>query len=263
MAPAIAHFLVGASLLLFVVLIPFLRYEFPAEHTLWAVPIGGIWGVVPDFHHIAPGYNDMLYSFHRSPWAEVFALHYTLDQPGIRAQYHESIFVSIAVFTIAIASFWIAARYWVTSRPADSVHERVVFTCGATLIAAGLAIVAFGTVISIQLLIPPIAASVGMSGVFTGWGIIGAWGVAAGFAWTGTIEAILSPQVSEPIYSAGVGCVIGMTVWLGSAVIIIPVLTGQPAPVLHWGGLAALLTYGLVFGTVYSSLRGTFLPSAT
>lgn len=264
MAPAIAHFLVGASLFVYAAVVVLLRYEFPIEHTLWVLPIGGIWGVTPDFHNIAPGFTDTLYAFHNSPWGELFALHYTLDRPAIRAQYHESVFVSIAVFTIAIASLWVAARHRTTTWSGESLRGRVVIACAATLLAGGLATTAFGTAISVQTLLGTVAAVVGLSGVFTGWIIVGVWGMSATWLWTITIELGLSEsRVSDPVFGGGVGCLGGGVVWLTTAVFAVPVLTGQSLPVVHWGSLLALLTYGLVFGTVYTTLRGAFTTRST
>ncbi|GGI95276.1 hypothetical protein GCM10008995_01820 [Halobellus salinus] len=259
MAPAITHFLVGASLLLYVALIALLRYEFPVEHTLWVVPIGGVWGVVPDFHHIAPAYNDALYAFHASPWVEVFALHYTLDRAAIRAQYHESIFAAIAVFTVTVASVWIAARYRTVTRSAETRRERAVIAGVATVIAAGLATIALGVTISIHQSLGSVAALVGLSGVYTGWVITGVWGVGVAWLWTIAIEvALLESRISAPVFGAGIGCLGGVATWLTSAIVILPILTSQSVPVVHWGGLAALLTYGTVFGAAYTTLRSAF-----
>ena len=67
MAPAIVHFLVGASILLLVVTPIVARYELPSWAPLWLVAIGGLWGLFPDIHHIAPVYEAELYAFHNSP----------------------------------------------------------------------------------------------------------------------------------------------------------------------------------------------------
>jgi hypothetical protein len=261
MAPAIAHFLIGASLLLFVSAVVVLRDEGPIEHLLWVLPIGGVWGILPDFHHIAPGYNEALYAFHGTPWVEVFALHYTLDRPAIRVLYHESIFASIAVFTSATAVFWIAARYRTATLSAEVPRERVLIVCVATLFAAGVATVVFGVVLSIQNLLAAVASLFGLAGVFTGWIIVGVWGVGAAWLWSVLIEiALVESHVTDPVYGAGVGCLGGVLAWLGSA-IFIPILSAQSGLVIHWGSLLGLLTYGTVFGGVYATVRGTFSDS--
>ena len=110
MAPAIAHFLVGASLVL-VVALPFcLPYGVNREHGLWLIPIGGIWGITPDLHNIAPVLTTKLYAFHNSRWVDLFGLHYTLDRPIVRQQYVASVFGSILVFSLAVALFWTGFR---------------------------------------------------------------------------------------------------------------------------------------------------------
>ena len=108
MAPAIVHFLVGASILLFVV-VPFAyRYEVGQRWGLWLVGIGGVWGLFPDVHHITPIYETELRAFHHSTWADLFAFHYTLDRPAVRSRQMESIFGSILLFLIAVTSFVLA-----------------------------------------------------------------------------------------------------------------------------------------------------------
>ena len=108
MAPAIVHFLVGASILLLVA-VPFAyRYEVGQRWALWLVGIGGIWGLFPDVHHITPIYGTELRAFHHSPWADLFAFHYTLDRPAVRSRPMESIFGSILLFLIAVTTFVLA-----------------------------------------------------------------------------------------------------------------------------------------------------------
>jgi len=52
-APAITHFLVGAAILLSIAVPLAMRYDVDREHAIWLVPLGGIWGLAPDAHHIA------------------------------------------------------------------------------------------------------------------------------------------------------------------------------------------------------------------
>lgn len=261
MAPAIAHFLVGSSLLLAATLIAVLRYEFPVEHTLWALPLGGVWGIAPDFHHIAPRYNDALYAIHNSPWVEVFAVHYTLDQPVIRALYHESIFVVIGVFFIAIAAVWSAARYRTQVATVHSSFGRWLLAGGATLIAAGAATLVLGVALSVQSLLSTVAGVFGLATVFGGWRVVFVCGVGAAWLWTVGLEVGLADsQISRPAYGAGLGGLGGGGAWVVSAVAVLPWLTGHGSPVLHWGGLVGLLVYGTVFGLTYATLRGAFHP---
>ncbi len=108
MAPAIAHFLVGASLLLLLTIPIALRYRLAPWIPLWLVALGGLWGLGPDIHHIAPIYELKLRAFHDSPWVDLFAFHYTLDRPAVRAQYISSVFGSILGFLGAVTTFMLA-----------------------------------------------------------------------------------------------------------------------------------------------------------
>ena len=119
MAPAIVHFLVGASIVLLVAT-PFVaRYGVRTLLPLWLVVVGGLWGLFPDIHHITPVYQTELYALHNSPWADLFAFHYTLDRPFVRVRYVESIFLSILLFLASVAVF----SFGDAKRPAsDSVE---------------------------------------------------------------------------------------------------------------------------------------------
>ncbi|WP_226007446.1 hypothetical protein [Natrinema salinisoli] len=110
MAPAIAHYLVGASLLLLLITPIALRYRLAPWIPLGLVALGGIWGLGPDFHHIAPIYETELRALHGSPWVDLFAFHYTLDRPAVRAQYDASVFGSILGFFGAVTTFMIATE---------------------------------------------------------------------------------------------------------------------------------------------------------
>jgi len=52
MAPAIVHFLIGATLLLTAAVPVVLRYGIDRENAIWLIPLGGIWGLIPDVHNI-------------------------------------------------------------------------------------------------------------------------------------------------------------------------------------------------------------------
>jgi len=110
MAPAIAHFLVGASLLLLLTIPIALRYRLALWIPLWLVALGGLWGLGPDIHHIAPIYKTELHALHDSPWANLFAFHYMLDRPVVRAQYNASVFGSILGFLGAVTTFMVATE---------------------------------------------------------------------------------------------------------------------------------------------------------
>ena len=259
MAPAIAHFLVGASVLL-VGAVPFLlRYDVDREYTLWLVPLGGVWGLLPDFHHIAPIGRDTLYAVHNSSWVEVFALHYTLDRTTIRLLYHESIFVTVALFTLAVAVVWTTGRIRDANFSIQNVYDRVLASTSATLLAAGFATFILGVSLSVQQLLPAVAALHGETGVLAGGlfvlfygfvlGICGALGLEYGFSEIG---------LCDPVRVGTAGGVGGGFVWFGGVLIGIPVLSAESVPLLHWGALVSLVLYGTVFGSVYATVRGAF-----
>lgn len=108
MAPAIVHFLVGASLVLFVLTPLALVSGRVREWRLSAVAVGGLWGLVPDFHNVSPVYRDELESLHGSPRTDLFAAHYTLDQPLVRDLSVESTAASILLFLVAVTVFGVA-----------------------------------------------------------------------------------------------------------------------------------------------------------
>lgn len=138
MAPAIVHFLVGAALVLLLVTPLALRYRLPTWLPLWLVAVGGLWGLFPDIHHIAPAYESQLYAFHNSQWADLFAFHYTLDRPAVRARYNESIFWSIVLFLAASVVFTVAtaanARTAVDETPAPHLVALATATIPALLV---------------------------------------------------------------------------------------------------------------------------------
>ncbi len=131
MAPAITHFLVGAAILL-VVATPFamVRRVHPVV-PIWLVLIGGLWGLFPDIHHIAPVYADELRQFHNSPWADLFAFHYTLDRPYVRRQFYPSIIGGMVAFLAGVATYTLGSTVNPLSIP------RIV-TATAGILAAGL-----------------------------------------------------------------------------------------------------------------------------
>lgn len=110
MAPALVHFLVGASIALVLVTPIALRYELSPWWPLWLVVLGGLWGLWPDAHHIAPVYETELRALHDSPRADLFAFHYTLDRPFVRARYNASVFGAIVCFLGAVSVFTAAAQ---------------------------------------------------------------------------------------------------------------------------------------------------------
>lgn len=140
MAPALVHFLVGASLLLLLATPLALRYRLPAWVVLWLVAVGGLWGLFPDIHHIAPVYESELRAFHDTQWADLFAFHYTLDRPTVRAQYNASLVGAILLFLGAVGACTLAD----TARARTAVAETTVphLVAVATAVVPALLVVA-------------------------------------------------------------------------------------------------------------------------
>ena len=261
MAPAITHFLVGATLFL-AVAIPFvLRYDVDRENAIWLIPLGGVWGLVPDVHHIAPVYAEALYTFHNTPWADLFAAHYTLDRPAVRARYNASVFGSITVFLIAVGGFWSAARVRKAGLVARRPLEHAFVACVATALAGGLATGALWIAISVQDGFPLVAAIVGGSGVLVGGIVTLAGGGVLAIVCAAVLVSMLPEQTRiEPRSTAAVGALTGVGIWLLTVPVALALVLGMDVPLLHLGSLGALAVYGTVFGGVYGVVRGAFSP---
>lgn len=236
MAPAIAHFLVGASLLLLGAIAFILRYEIDRAYALWLLPTGGVWGILPDFHHIASIGRDTLFSFHNSMWVDIFALHYTLDRTTIRLPYHQSIFAAIALFTCSIAAVWVTDPVRSRARATRSGHSRVRLAVVATVFAAPAATLFFGVAVSVQALLPTIAALHGYSGVLSGGLLILLYGLASSIVWALGLETALSEaSLQNPVQTGKLGCATGGLVWISVVVVCVPIFTTISIPLVYWG----------------------------
>ena len=259
MAPAIAHFLIGAACLLTAAVPVVLRYDLDREHAIWLIPLGGIWGLIPDLHNIAPVFVETLYAFHNTPWADIFGFHYTLDRPAVRAQYEASVFGSITVFLIAIAGFWTAGRIRRVAPVARRPLEHAFVVLLATGLAGILATLALWVAVSVQSGFPIAASLVGSSSVLVGGLLTILAGGALGVICAVLLELTLSePTRIDPVSTAGVGSFIGVGVWLIVVPVPLAVVTGSEVPLLHLGSLTALVGYGVIFGSAYSLVRGAF-----
>ena len=264
MAPAIAHFLLGASLALTAAVPLVLRYDFDREHAIWLIPLGGVWGLIPDIHNIAPIMGESVYALHNTPWADLFGFHYTLDRPAVRARYEASVFGSLTVFLIAIAGFWTAGRIRRAGLVARRPFDRVLVMGLAAVLASLLATCALWVAVSVQDGFPLAAALVGRSSVLVGALVTILTGSALGVVWSVILEGSLSePTRIDPRSTAGVGLLVGVGVWLLVVPVPLAVVSGVDAPLLHLGSLAALIVYGVVFGSVYGVVRGAFASRAT
>ncbi len=262
MAPAIAHFLLGAACVLTAAVPVVLRYDFDREHALWLIPLGGVWGLVPDVHHIAPVLVETLYAFHTTPWVELFGFHYTLDRSAVRAQYEASVFGSILAFLIAIAGFWTAGRIRRVGPVARRPREHAVAILLATGLASALATLVLWIAVSVQDGFPLAASLVGSSSVLVGGLLTLLAGGTLGVLCAGLELSLSEPPRSDPVSTAGVGFVFGVGVWLIAVPLPLAVLTGSDVPLLHFGSLAAVVGHGVVCGAVYGLVRGAFSPRA-
>ncbi|WP_176451087.1 hypothetical protein [Halorubrum sp. Ea1] len=261
MAPAIAHFLFGTAILLTVAVPVVLRYDLDREHAIWLIPLGGVWGLIPDLHNIAPVFVETLYAFHNTPWVDSFGLHYTLDRPAVRAQYEASVFGSITIFLIAIAGFWTAGRIRRVAPVARRPLEHAFVMVLASGLAGALATLALWVAISVQSGFPTAASLVGSSSVLVGGLLTVLAGGALGAVCAVLLEFTLSePTRIDPASTTGVGLLFGVGVWLIAVPVPLAVVTGSEVPLLHLGSLIAVVSYGVVFGATYGLVRGAFSP---
>jgi hypothetical protein len=204
-----------------------------------------------------------LYAFHSSPWVEVFGFHYTLDRSAVRAQYEASVFGSIAVFSIAIAGFWIAGRIRRVGPVARRPREHAVTILLATGLASGLATLVLWIAVSVQDGFPLAASLVGSASVLVGGLLTLLAGGTLSVLCAGLLELSLSePPRSDPVSTAGVGFVFGVGAWVIAIPVPLAAVTGSDIPLLHVGSLAAVVAHGVVCGTVYGLVRGAFSPRA-
>ena len=263
MAPAITHFLFGAAVSLLLVVPLALRYDIDREVALWLIPIGGVWGLFPDVHHITPVFEAELYALHNSPWVDLFAFHYTLDRPAVRARYDESVFGSIALFILSIATFWGSTHSSATGN--RWLRRRPVISLVAMAGGAAYATVALGVLVSIQDAFPAVATLVGADSVLVGGLLVVPLGAGLGVLYAVGLETLSILEFDPDLPTAvGAGCAFGVASWLGGVVVALPLWlrlvtdATLSVPFVHAGSLVALVGYGLVFGVTYALLSGAF-----
>jgi len=260
MAPAIAHFLIGAAFFLTAAIPIVLRYDINREHAIWLIPLGGVWGLVPDIHNIAPIFVESLYAFHNAPWADLFGFHYTLDRSAVRARYEVSVFGSISVFLLGIAGFWAAGRVRSATPVARRPLEHAFVVGLAAGLAGGLATLALWATMTVQDGFLLAAALLGSSSVLVGGLLTILAGGTLGVFYAVTLEVTLpEPTRIDPVSTTPVGLLIGIGVWLIVVPVPLAVMTGAGVPLLHLGSLAALIVYGAIFGAVYQTVKAECL----
>jgi len=263
MAPAIAHFLVGASVFLLVAAPICLRYGIDREYGLLLIPIGGLWGIIPDFHNIAPMGTGALYRFHNSPWVDLFGLHYTLDRTLVREQYLLSVFGAIALFLTAVGVFWIGFTVYSRITTGRWEVDPVAVSLVSTAVSAGYATVRMAIVVSIQDSFGTVAVLVGNDSPLVGGLLLIPLGLGLGVIAAVGMELFVDEVlICDPLTATGLGFGVGVGYWLVGVAFVVPLWlrlvsdTAVAVPMLHWGSLVICGVFGTVFGVMYGLVRG-------
>ena len=269
MAFAITHFLVGASLLLLTAAPFVLRYDFDQTIIMWIVPLGGIWGLLPDLHNVLPVFGAELFAIHNSPWMSLFAFHYVLDTPAVRDRQNVSVVLAIALFLFALSIVSLAYRIRDRQTIARMGLGQVAITGVSGAIAAGFATIALTAVVSTQWAFDSVAGLVGADGVVIGVLVVLVGGSIVGLGYAiGFLLVVPRRYQTAPPFAGAIGAGLGVIAWLGGVVVFVPlwvqlVMQGELAiPFVHWGSLGGLVLYGLVFGVMYAIVSGAFALGA-
>ena len=276
MARSLTHFLFGATLVLLVGTAITLRYGLDRDWGLWLVPAGGVWGLVPDVHHVSPVREDQIYALHNSPVVDVFALHYTLDQPISREMPHAGILASLLFFTCAVAVFSLAPVVRDRLDPPQTTRGRLFTAAAGGAVAAGYGVVAATAVFLHTGRLPVLAALAGFGNLggltllFAGLVVLSALAVVGGLLVALAFEAVASPRhTTGPVAGATLGTAVSLVSWAGVAVLVALWMAAVhgvaiPVPWFHWPALAGLAAFGATCGLFYALLRGAFVrPSTT
>ncbi|ELZ03361.1 hypothetical protein [Natrialba aegyptia] len=274
MAPALVHFLAGATLVLFAATPLAVRGHLTGRH-LWLVAVGGLWGMTPDSHYIIPVFQPELATLHSTHWGDLCAFHYTLDQPPIATRELESIAVSVATFLVTITVFTAATavgdrRARAARLPRAELVARTLLTGYAVGLAAMIAAVAAGLVLTWAGRIETVAALYGRESAVAGWLLLGGGSLVA----SGVFAALFALlryrwDVTSSRAGAALGLLFGVAGWLTVVVIAAPVWMrvvldlSRPFPYVHLMSLPALVVFGIVLGTVYSFVRRVLFSSGT
>lgn len=258
MAQALVHFLVGAS---FVALLatPFaLRYETVRRHGLALVTAGGVWGMLPDLHHVAPIYGGPIRTFHQSVWADLFAFHYTLDLDPVRAYDSDQIGLAAVLVFLGVAVVFTLASEWSGRHelePFELRYEMVGGVAGGAVVSTVL----LGGIFQLSGRIDDVAAVVGRESVLAGWVVIAMFGVLAAGVFAVCIELVTGESIRVPTATA-VGMLGAAQVWLIATTLVVPLWRtrlfgaafrlsiGDPA------GLGTFVLAGGAIGVTYATL---------
>jgi hypothetical protein len=220
MAPAIVHFLVGASIVLLVAAPLAVRYDVVRRQGVALATVGGIWGLFPDVRLVTPVYEERLEAFHESPWADLFGFHYTLDLDPVRAyEIAESGLVAVIVFVGVAAVFALAAEWGARYEPGpmDLRREMVAGTVGGAAVSALL----LGGIFQTSGRMGDMAAVVGRESALAGWTVIVVGAVVAAVAFAVCIE-LVTRDAATPLASTAFGVLAVVPLWLVTSTLVLP-----------------------------------------
>lgn len=269
MAFAITHFLVGASLLLLAAAPLVLRYDLDKAVVMWLIPIGGIWGLLPDLHNVSPVFGAELFAIHNSPWMSLFAFHYLLDTPAVRDRQNVGILLAIVLFLFALSIVSLAYRIRDRQTIARMGLGQLAITGVSGAIAAGFGTIALMAVVSTQWPFDTVARLVGADGVVIGMLVVLVGGLVVGIGYAiGFLLVVPRQYQTTPLFAGTIGAGLGVIAWVGGVVVFVPlwvqwVIESELAiPFVHWASLGGLVLYGLVFGVMYAIVSGAFALGA-
>ena len=220
MSYAIVHFLVGASLFLLLATPLALRSQRVRDLALVLVTAGGIWGLVPDFHHLSPFFQERLYAIHGTPFVDVFAFHYMLDLDPVRDQPRLAIFVSLVLFSLSATVFTATCR--IGSRYED---RRVTVDNGsitAILAAAFVSMIILGTVFLSGGYFDEIGMLSGATAPI-GWLLLAGATTVAAIGFSLLVELGPGSDALSPGWAGMIGSLLGVIVWLFGVVMALPI----------------------------------------
>ena len=254
MAPALVHFLGGAAILL-ALATPIAFADGRARRAgLWLVVAGGLWGLLPDLHHVAPVARGELRAFHDSLAANGCAFHYTLDSPAVRERTLASLAGSIAAFCLVVALFELAGR----TQPERSRVVRGIVSGMGVAIGALLAATVFGGMLSATDRVAAAAALVGRDGTLSGTAVLLGASVADSVA-----VAVFVPDryARRPVAAAAFELLLGLAAWTAGIGLALPIWAqialeaGLPVPFVDWPSLLALASAGTLVGACVATVR--------
>ncbi|TYT62136.1 hypothetical protein [Natrialba swarupiae] len=272
MAPAIVHFLVGASLAVLLA-VPLALRTGAERRSLWLVGVGGLWGLFPDVHYVSPVFETQLRTLHESWVADLFAFHYTLDQPPFATNPLESIAGSILVFLVSVTVFTTGTavsdphgRNRSDPPTRHSIALRLLVSGYAVVVAAGLAAATVAVVLAATGRLEPVATLVGREGGRTALALVLAVALAGGATFALVVSAVGGfTRRATPLGGAVLGVLLGLCAWVVAAFaapIWMDTALGleRPIPYVHRVGMVAIVCFGGLVGALYPAVRRLVAP---